>query len=94
MIDAAATQDLVKAAVAEVNKAWEAKFEALSDELAKVKATPIPFGPVVLPPRTVVPTLTKSGGPDDLLAKAQMPGLDPALANLYIQAAREGAQTS
>lgn len=90
----AVTADLVKAAVAEVNKAWEAKFESLSDELAKVRATPVPYGPVVIPPRTAMPALNKSSKADVLLAQASQPGLDPTLANLYAQAAREEASAS
>lgn len=87
-----AKEDLVKAAVAEVSKAWSAKFDALTEELARVKATPIPGGPVVIPPRTT-PELTKSTRADQMLAVSQKPGLDPALASLYVQAAK-GAQTS
>lgn len=93
-IDHAETEDLVKAAVAEVNKSWEAKFEALNTRLTEVLATPVPGGPVVIPPRTAMPALTKSSKADGLLAMSQKPGLDPALAHLYAQAAQEGVKTS
>ncbi|MFC5184378.1 HK97 family phage prohead protease [Actinomadura harenae] len=40
-------QSLVKAAVAEAGKAAQERIDALAAELAKVKATPLPGGPVV-----------------------------------------------
>lgn len=39
--------DLVKAAVTEATKAAQERYDALAAELAKVKATPLPGGPVV-----------------------------------------------
>lgn len=46
--------DMVKAAVAEVGKAHEEELKALRAELAKVKAQPIPGGPVLARPRAVI----------------------------------------
>lgn len=46
---------LVKNAVTEANKAAEGRIEALAAELAKVKATPIPGGPVITRTATTTP---------------------------------------
>lgn len=90
-IDSSQTEDLVKAAVAEVTKAFEAQVKALTDEVARVKAMPIPGGPVLVPRVAMPAALEKSSRADLLHAKAQSPGLDPALASLYEQASREAA---
>ena len=93
-IDDADTADLVKAAVAEATKGFRAQVEALTEEVARVKAMPIPGGPVLVA-RTPTPELTKSSRADHLRTQAQTPGLDPALARLYAQAASgEEAATS
>jgi hypothetical protein len=94
-IGATEVDRLVKAAMAEVTKSYEARIEALMDEVAKVKATPIPGGPVLMA-RPVTPPIEKMGKADRLLSQAQNPALDPAIANLYLQAAKqqEGAQAS
>lgn len=47
--------DLVKSAVAEATKAAQERIDALAAELAKVKATPIPGGPVVTATRPQQP---------------------------------------
>jgi hypothetical protein len=47
-IDTEAIQKMVSDAVAEVRKADGERIEALEAELAKVKATPVPGGPVML----------------------------------------------
>ena len=58
---------LVKTAVTEAVSAHEQRVKALEAELAKVKATPIPGGPVLT--RTTQDT-TKAGRREDLLTKA------------------------
>lgn len=51
----AQVSDLVKAAVAEVTKASEERIAALEAELTKVKAQPIPGGPVLTTPGQAPP---------------------------------------
>lgn len=65
---------IVKAAVAEVTKASEERIEALEAELAKVKATPIPGGPVLLAVEGVTQPderLEKQARIDGLRARAE-----------------------
>jgi hypothetical protein len=59
-------EDVVKAAVAEAMKPHEEAMKELQAELAKVKATPIPGGPVMTVPATVRATRER----DENLAKA------------------------
>lgn len=81
--------DLVKGAVTEATKAAQERIDALAAELAKVKATPLPGGPVV----TATATRQQASGPD--LDKAAyyeaMAGQvqDPAAATGYRQKAAE-----
>lgn len=80
--------EIVKAAVAEVTKASEERIAALEAELTKVKAQPVPGGPVLLAGSATAPAK------DDTLTKAaeyrrKAKGLDPALAADYIAAADE-----
>lgn len=88
--------DQVKAAVAEVTKSYEAKFEALSDEVARLRATPISGGaPIVMPPRNAAPAATKPSNGIDWIAKAaSVQATDPALAAEYRKLAEKGAKTS
>lgn len=92
------TQDLVKAAVADVTKAYDAKLEALMREVETLRATPVGGGaPVVLPPALHGHALNKSAKPGiDYLAKAaSVQATDPAYAAALTKLAeREGAKTS
>lgn len=77
------TEDLVKAAVADLTKAFEARFEAQDAEIQRLRAMPTVGGPVVIPPaQAPAQTLNKSASVD-YLAKANTPGLDPGLAATY-----------
>lgn len=88
---------LVKAAVAEVESSFAAQVEALTEEMARLRATPVSGGaPVVLAPRNA-PVLTKSAGTGiDYLAKAaSVKTTDPQLAAVYLKLAERGeAKTS
>jgi len=87
--------DQVKAAVAEVTKSYEAKFDALVEDVARLRATPISGGaPVVLPPRNAVPAPKATGGIDFLAKAASVKATDPALAAVYTKLAEKGASTS
>lgn len=80
------TEDLVKAAVADLTKSFEARLEAQDEEIKRLRAMPTVGGPVVIPPtQTPAQTLNKSARADavDYLAKSRAPGLDPALAATY-----------
>lgn len=91
------TEDLVKAAVADVTKAYDAKLEALVQEVQTLRATPVGGGaPVVLPPQHA-PALNKSAsgtGIDYLAKAASVQSSDPALAAVYRQLAEKEAKTS
>ena len=88
--------DQVKAAVAEVTKSFGARVEALMDEVARLRATPVSGGaPVVLPPRNAVPAPKPSGGIDYLAKAASVKDTDPQLAATYRTLAKKTeAQTS
>jgi len=86
-IDTTDVDTLVKAAMAEVTKSYEAQVQALMEEVAKVKATPVPGGPVLVT-RAVSPAIEKMSQADQYLAQAKNPALDPAIAGLMIKAAQ------
>jgi hypothetical protein len=83
-----ALADLVKAAVTEAMSAHEERTKALEAELAKVRATPIPGGPVLARPAQ---DITKADNRGALLAKAaaheaqaaQIRATDPNAAHGY-----------
>ena len=80
--------EMVKAAVAEAGVASKGRVEALEAELAKVKATPIPGGPVLM--RTAsAPAAETTSRAQSYRDKAAQPGLDPGVASEYLKAARE-----
>lgn len=82
--------ELVEAAVTKATKGAKAEIESLRAELAKVKATPIPGGPVMS-----IATAPKQQAADDRAAKAAQyraqaeTVMDPELAERYRQAARQ-----
>lgn len=78
---------VVKEAVAEATKAQKGELEALRAELAKVKATPIPGGPVITAPRPAqqATTASKAAEYDRLADQVQ----DPVAANGYRQLAAQ-----
>lgn len=90
------TEDLVKAAVADVTKAFTAQVETLIAEVAELKATPVGGGaPVVLPPQHVKPSVKQADTGIDYLAKAaSVRATDPLLAREYENLAKKGAQAS
>lgn len=99
--DKTALADLVKAAVTEATADLRERHKTLEAELAKVRATPIPGGPVLT--RTVQ-DVTKADARGDLLVKAQqaeatansLRAHDPATALGYSQRAaalRQQAET-
>lgn len=53
-LDRSTVTDMIKAAVTEANKAAEERITALAAELAKVKASPIPGGPVLARPQQTI----------------------------------------
>lgn len=59
--------ELVKAAVAEATRASEDRYKAIEAELAKVRAMPIPGGPMILP--TAGTGTPAQPSPDQILAK-------------------------
>lgn len=89
--------NLVKAAVAEVTKSFGAQVEALTEEVARLRATPVSGGaPVTLPPRNR-PAVTKPAetGIDYIAKAASVKATDPQLASVYLKLAqKEGAKTS
>jgi hypothetical protein len=89
------TEDLVKAAVADVTKAYDAKLEALMRDMQTLRATPVGAGaPVVLPPQHVAPVNKAANTGIDYLAKAAS-ATDPVLKAEYAKLAeREAAKTS
>lgn len=89
------TEDLVKAAVADVTKAYDAKLEALVQEVQTLRATPVGGGaPVVLPPQHAPKQINKSAGTGIDYAKSASLTSDPAYAAVLKQLAEKGAQTS
>jgi hypothetical protein len=88
------TPDVIKSAVAEAVAASEERFAALEAELAKVKATPIPGGPLLVTPLTQrpapSPSLQKAARYRAIAAQTS----DPAIRQLYLDGAarEEGAQ--
>lgn len=91
------TTDVVKAAVADLTKAYDAKIEALSAEVERLRAMPAVGGPVVMPlVDNSAQTLQKSAQAEakSYLDKASTPGLDPVLAAMYrrkAEATQKGA---
>lgn len=96
-IDSETVTDLVKAATADLTKAYDAKLEALVGEIERLKATPVGGGaPVVLPPALHGHQLQKAAtatGIDYIAKAASVQGEDPQLAATYRQLAERG-QTS
>lgn len=85
--------EIVKKAVAEANAASEERIKALEAELAKVAATPIPGGPVLIAPPASqrIPEITKA---DRYRAMANQSG-DPSVREAYLALAkREEATTT
>lgn len=85
--------EIVKKAVAEANAASEERIKALEAELAKVAATPIPGGPVLIAPPASqrAPEITKA---DRYRAMANQSG-DPSVREAYLALAkREEATTT
>jgi len=90
------TEDLVKAATAEITKAFNAKVEALMQEVTQLKATPVGGGaPLVLPPQHVTAQINKSAGTGIDYSALATSATDPVLKAEYTKlAARQGAKTS
>jgi hypothetical protein len=84
---------LVKSAVAEANKTHEAELAALRAELTKVKAQPVPGGPVLARP---VQDIAKAEARSTAIAQAQhydrlaveLRATDPKTAQAYAEQAR------
>ena len=96
-IDDSTIQDLVKAATADLTKAYDAKIEALVRTVEELRATPVSGGaPVVLPPRNAPQAIKPAETGIDFLAKAaSMQSVDPAYAEeLRKVAARKEVKTS
>lgn len=82
---------LVAAAVTEATEGAKAEIESLRAELAKVKATPIPGGPVMsiaMPPQGAPKADDRAAKAAQYRAQAETV-MDPELAERYRQAARQ-----
>lgn len=94
-IDNNTIEDLVKAATADLTKAYDAKVEALLRTVEELRATPVGGGaPVVLPPQHALKQINKSAGTGIDYAKSASLTSDPAYAAILHQLAEKEAKTS
>jgi hypothetical protein len=85
--------EIVNKAVAEATKSHEAELRALRDELAKVAATPIPGGPVLIAPPTSTRTSAGLTKVARYRAMAEQSN-DPSVREAYLALARREEATA
>lgn len=84
------TTDVIKAAVTEALAASEERIKTLEADLAKVKATPIPGGPLLVTPLTQRPAANPAVAKAERYRAIAAQTSDPQVANAYRElAARE-----